>query len=330
MATDFHLFTAISSSARQLLQLLRCISFTDKAHIRIAPEGLRITTEDGSVMESFVFIEKSLFTNYTYNQVQPASSQDDPPESPHFQISLASLLETLNIFTLSDPNTAKRSDSLDAFAAHRLSRHTGIDAFTSHTAGICTIAYAGEGNPLSIHMTETGVTTTCDLTTYDPISNEEIPFARDAIALKTIMRSSSLLDAVNELSSLNPATITITATPSSTSQSTMSLHAVGPLGSVTVEFTTSTPSETPILETYTCHRKTSASYTFSLLKAAQRAMATATKVSLRIDEEGVLNLQFLIDVEAVGGGSGHTFVEFRVVPLVEGDEEAEDGDSDED
>jgi len=59
-------------------------------------------------------------------------------------------------------------------------------------------------------------------------------------------------------------------------------------------------------------------------------MATASKVSLRIDEEGVLNLQFLIDVEAVGGGSGHTFVEFRVVPLVDGDEDAEDRDSDED
>ena len=58
-------------------------------------------------------------------------------------------------------------------------------------------------------------------------------------------------------------------------------------------------------------------------------MATATKVSLRIDEEGVLNLQFLIDVEAVGGGQGHTFVEFRVVPLVEGEDAAAGDESDE-
>jgi cell cycle checkpoint protein len=299
MAPESNLFTAISSSSRQLLQLLRCISFTDKAHVRIAQEGLRITTEDGSVMEAFVFIEKSLFTNYTYNQSLPASSQDDPPESPHFQISLASLLETLNIFNLSDPNAAKRSEPSDVYAAHRLSRHAGIDAFTSHTAGICTLSYAGEGNPLSIHMTETGVTST------------------------------SLLDAINELSSLNPATLTITATASTSSQSILSLSASGSLGSATVDFSTSTPSDTPILETYTCHRRTSASYTFSLLKAAQRAMATATKVSLRIDEEGVLNLQFLIDVDAVGGGVGHTFVEFRVVPLVEGEDGAEDDDSSE-
>jgi cell cycle checkpoint protein len=326
---DSNLFTAVSSSARQLLQLLRCISFTDKAHVRIGQEGLRITTEDGSVMEAFIFIEKSLFTNYTYNQFLPASSQDDPPESPLFQISLTSLLETLNIFTLSDPNAAKRSEASEAYTAHRLSRHAGIDTFTSHTTGICTLSYAGEGNPLSIHMTETGVTTTCDLTTYDPLNTEEVPFARDAVALKTIMRSTSLLDAVNELSSLNPASITITATASTSTHSVLSLSAVGSLGSATVDFNTATPSDTPILETYTCHRKTSASYTFSLLKAAQRAMATATKVSLRIDEEGVLNLQFLIDVDAVGGGVGHTFVEFRVVPLVEGEDGAESGETDE-
>lgn len=54
-------------------------------------------------------------------------------------------------------------------------------------------------------------------------------------------------------------------------------------------------------------------------------MATATKVSLRIDEEGVLNLQFLVDVDAAGSGAGHTFVEFRVVPLVEGEDEGDDG-----
>jgi hypothetical protein len=40
-------------------------------------------------------------------------------------------------------------------------------------------------------------------------------------------------------------------------------------------------------------------------------------------------LQFLIDVEAVGGAQGHTFVEFRVVPLVEGEDGAVADGSDE-
>ncbi|MFS2037150.1 hypothetical protein ACEN8I_24205, partial [Polaromonas sp. CT11-55] len=71
-------------------------------------------------------------------------------------------------------------------------------------SGVCTITYEGEGSPLSIHMSESGVTTTCDLTTYEADRSEDIPFDRDALALKTILRSAYLLDAINELSSMSP------------------------------------------------------------------------------------------------------------------------------
>jgi len=79
-------------------------------------------------------------------------------------------------------------------------------------------------------------------------------------------------------------------------------------------------------------------------------MAVAQKVSLRLDEEGVLSLQFLIPVmdgtgggyggdgDESGGGNGDAaaaFVDFRIVPLAEGnedgenyDEETTDGDGD--
>lgn len=321
MALQTPLFTAVSSSTRQLLLLLRCISFADKAHIRISPEGLRITNEESSVMEAFVFLEKSLFTSYTYNQPAASSSQDDPPDQPHFQISFTALLETLNILALSDPAATKRPEQ-DAFASHRLARHSGLNAFTAHTSGICTITYAGEGHPLSIHMSESGVTTTCDLTTYEPYSSEEIPFARDAVVLKTIMRSSALLDATTELANLSPAILTLTAEDATSS---LSLSATGSLGSATVNLTTSTPSDIPLLETFTCSAsKTTASYKFSLLKAAQRAMAAATKVSLRLDDEGVLNLQFLVEVDAPAGGVGHTFVEYRLVPILESEAEGDE------
>ena len=49
-------------------------------------------------------------------------------------------------------------------------------------------------------------------------------------------------------------------------------------------------------------------------------------VPLRLDEEGVLSLQFLVEVEAAGGGGeGVAFVDFRIVPLVEGEGEGEGG-----
>ena len=50
-------------------------------------------------------------------------------------------------------------------------------------------------------------------------------------------------------------------------------------------------------------------------------MAIATKVSIRSDEQGVLSLQFMVEVE----GGGFTFVDFRFVPFIpeEGEDEEE-------
>ncbi|EMC98942.1 hypothetical protein BAUCODRAFT_53211, partial [Baudoinia panamericana UAMH 10762] len=320
MAPTPPLFSAVSSSARQLLLLLRCISFAKKALVRVSAEGLRFSCDEGSAMEAFVFLERALFTSYTYNAPPPPSSQDDPPPPPIFEINMVALLETLNIFGLSDPNASKKPGGYDDFAAHRLNRHSGINAFSNHAmgvTGVCRFAYDGEGSPLSIHMSESGVTTTCDLTTYEADSTEEIPFNRDDLALKTIMRSSYLLDALSELSSMNPTVINIIAAPPSRLGANISLSATGPFGSANVDFTTITPSETPVLETFYCPNKTSASFRFASIKAAQRAMSAATKVSLRLDSEGVLSMQFLVEVDA--GSGAVAFVDFRLVPLVEGE-----------
>lgn len=274
-------------------------------------------------MEAFVFLDKSLFTSYVYNAPPPPSSEDDPAEPPLFEINLHALLETLNIFSLSDHTSSHRSrDEYDHFTAHRLNRHTGINAFSNSALGvrgICTITYDGEGSSLNIHMSESGVTTTCELTTYEADTTEEIPFSRDCVAMKTIMRSTYLLDAITELSSVNPTNLAFQASPNTSVGTNLSLSASGALGSATVDFTTNTDSDTPILETFQCDARINAAFKFSLFKAAQRAMASASKVSLRLDEEGVLSMQYLIEI-ASGGGDGVAFVDFRVVPLVEGED----------
>lgn len=70
-------------------------------------------------------------------------------------------------------------------------------------------------------------------------------------------------------------------------------------------------------------------------------MTVATKVSIRADAQGVLSMQFMIEVEGQGGdgqrnagangapgSSRASFVDFRIVPLL--DEGSGDGDGDED
>jgi cell cycle checkpoint protein len=43
--------TAVSSSARQLFMLLRCIAFSNKAHVTISEEGLKLSVNESSTME---------------------------------------------------------------------------------------------------------------------------------------------------------------------------------------------------------------------------------------------------------------------------------------
>jgi cell cycle checkpoint protein len=45
------ILTAVSSSARQLFTLLRCVAFANKAHVLLTEEGLRFSVDEASVME---------------------------------------------------------------------------------------------------------------------------------------------------------------------------------------------------------------------------------------------------------------------------------------
>jgi cell cycle checkpoint protein len=59
-----------------------------------------------------------------------------------------------------------------------------------------------------------------------------------------------------------------------------------------------------------------------MIKAASEAMRLASKVSVRGDEQGVLSLQFMVEVE----GGGVSFVDFRFVPFLREDDEEDEED----
>lgn len=48
---DPPILTAVSSSARQLFMLLRCIAFAPKALVQIGEEGLKVSVEEATVLE---------------------------------------------------------------------------------------------------------------------------------------------------------------------------------------------------------------------------------------------------------------------------------------
>jgi cell cycle checkpoint protein len=217
---------------------------------------------------------------------------------------------------------------------------------------LCRITYDTPGAPLAVTLTEASIRTQCDLTTYEPEYTDEIPFDRQALALKVIMRGSWLHDAIQELSSTSPEKLTMYA-KTVRGKPFFALSSSGTLGSARVEFNNQpqqsahrTPASTNmnasesaadqaptnLLETFQLSDPDAvlrSSYKFSLIQKAARAMSVATKVSIRADTQGVLSLQFMVEVEAATGAAGSgkvSFVDFRFVPLME---EGEEGDGDE-
>jgi cell cycle checkpoint protein len=271
-----------------------------------------------------VFLDKALFTTFSCTIPEANPSEDEPnavqPDLPHFQISLSALLETLQIFGAADaanPRFSKPEN--DGYTSNiRPGRPNAFSNQVLGMAGVCRLSYAGIGSPFSIILEESGVTTTCNLNTYEPESPEEIPFQRDAMQVKIIMQARWLFDAVSELSSTSPSRLDITAFPSAPY---FSLSAVGHLGSATVEFS----KGRELLETFTVTDRWAQSYKFEMIKASAEAMRLASKVSVRGDEQGVLSLQFMVEVE----GGGVSFVDFRFVPFLRDEDDEEDETQDE-
>lgn len=278
-------------------------------------------------MQGTVFLDKALFTSYTY-RAPDVEDSNSSLEHPRFNISLPALVETLNIFGASEASNkfgggTERDEYASNIRPHR------INAFSNSAlgmTGLCRFSYASEGEPLKIILEESGVTTTCELVTYEAEGVEEIPFEKAALEAKIILQSRYLYDAVMEIShmtSMSSGPSSRLKIVASTRAPFLSLSAAGALGSAAVEFSKSRE----LLETFQVRGRWVQYYKFELVKQATEAMKLASKVSLRGDRQGVLSLQFMIEGEGVGS-TGISFVDFRFVPCVEEgedeDEETED------
>lgn len=339
------LFTALATSTRQLHNLLRCIAFTPQAEVYITPEGLKFTTEEVHAVQASTLLDKSLFSTYILSDTEDVI--------PPFKVNIVALLETLQIFGMSDAassNTHKNQGGgiTSSYAAAFQTPALGL-------GGTCKITYAQAGAPLSIIIEENGVRTTCEMNTYSLPNmydhDNEIPLDRNALVMKIIMSSLWLYDAVTELASTGSETVTVNA--SSLSAPFFVLEGQGgPFGDSSVVFDPdpsvagSRRKQPAATETFTVaapsgqRGRVMQKFPFDMIKKAGRAMQVASKVSVRMDRQGVLSLQFMIPstdmsnstsgalgtVTSAGSGA-FSFVDYRFVPLADG-EAADDEDGD--
>ncbi|KAJ7184396.1 Rad1/Rec1/Rad17 [Mycena filopes] len=235
-------------------------------------------------------------------------------------------------------------DGDDGDARGRRSSHGGgggggggnrsIDQYFGNAADKGTgmrMTYAGSGFPLTLLIAEdaAGPTTTCEITTYEAEPNLQLPFEPERMVLKIILKSSWLRDALSELDPScdkltfigNPPPETANANANgrqrqqpraATATPMLRIQAAGTFGSTEMDY----PDDRDVLETFECTRPVTFSYRFGHISRTLRALQSSTKTSLRIDDEGLLSLQFLMpSPRPKAEGASDAFIEFRCLPL---------------
>lgn len=347
--SDGPLFTALATSTKQLYLLLRAISFTSHANLHILSEGIRVTTEDARTIQASTLLDKSLFSSYLLQNPTDASVAP-------FKINILALLEVLQIFGSGDTNSTYRSSNGGITSTYAAAFNTPALGL----GGTCRISYADVGAPLSITIEEAGVKTTCQMNTYSLTNmydeDFEIPLDRTALVLKSILPSVWLHDAVSELASTSSDTMVVNVSSTSAPYFALEGHG-GPFGDTTVDFNPDSKNDhlsgssvrrkqPQITETFVVsapagsHGRVRQRYKFDLIKRAGRAMALANKVSTRLDKQGVLSFQFMVEaVDPNGVGNDGTFdmtassgrlsfIDFRFVPLLDQSDGEDDNEGD--
>ncbi|PNS15196.1 hypothetical protein CAC42_8197 [Sphaceloma murrayae] len=310
-------------------------------------------TEGGHAASIFLDSTKSLFTTYRLVPA-PSSSPPSTPPSHSFTLPLASLLSTLQILSTttspspSDPRSVTGPYASDtyshSFAAHRLTRHSLFSPSLLGTTGHVRLVHRSPGSPLELSVPETGgVRTTSQLATYiaddadadadADVRAGDIPFDRADLRLKAILPASVLGDAVQEIGALGPPDVFVVE-GSRTAPFLVLRGEGGSGGECRVEFGSEEgggggggAGRSALLETFLCEERVRGRYAFGTVRKGMNAMRAGSKVSLRIDGQGVLSAQFLVEMGDGQGVEEVAFVDFRVVPLFEdgGGDEGEDG-----
>ncbi|KAG5650882.1 hypothetical protein H0H81_010661 [Sphagnurus paluster] len=274
---------------------------------------------------------------------QGSEDAEDIADNVAFEVPLNTLIECLNIFgtagaastTASSTNKYKKwkkagedsdQEQDDDHGGRGKNGGRGIDSYFGSGPDKRTsmrMTYAGAGNALTLLLAEdaTGPTTTCEITTFDPEPHLELDFDNSK------MSSSWLRDALSELDPSfdkltfigNPPTEEVASTSNprqkkisrEVSKPMLRIQAAGTFGSTEMDY----PNDRDVLETFECIRNVRFSYRFQHISRTLKALQSSTKTSLRIDEDGLLSLQFLMPSPKPKGTSAEAFIEFRCLAL---------------
>ncbi|KAH9999066.1 Rad1/Rec1/Rad17 [Russula vinacea] len=327
---------------RHFGSLLRGVNFVDFATMMITNGGLTVFVDESSLVAAAAYIPAQIFDEFTYSPpIKPPSASPTPPEPSQteettmLEFPLRTFLDSLSIFSTGSATSASEGRAQnrrwvrdreqggdDDVPRGRIEAYFGAAA--GKTVGM-RLSYAGEGHPLSLLIAEGSAEPDAkfEITTYTAETQPDMSFDIEQTVLQLILKSSWLRDALSEIDS-SCEKITLIGSPpekgepvrrprATAARPVFRIHAEGAFGSTEMDY----PNDREVLETVHCAEPVSFSYRVAHIARAQQALQNSSKTSLRIGNDGSMNMQFLVSSPLAQGGTSEAFISFRFLPLDE-------------
>lgn len=153
-------------------------------------------------------------------------------------------------------------------------------------------------------MEEDGIVSKADIPTQEIKETLYFDFAKPKVMSKVVMLSEHLKDIFAEFD-LSSEVMEITVNKD---ENTLSFSTFGTAGDVKI----SLPKHSEIVQVFESHKTSKAKYPMSLLKTALKAIVMSDKLSLRMDNQNILCLQYMITFS-----EGNCFLEFYCAPEID-------------
>lgn len=279
-------FKARLKDARVLSNLLKSICLKDYVHVRITKDkGMMLMTETAKSLQAKAFITKGLFEDYEFVNGHEDGAEEEE-EDYDFSINASHVIECLDIFGHGSSAVSSAGHNSNASGAASAKTNTAESMHSTQ----CRLKYERGSDSLEILLEDKQVLTNCKFAIFDDYEIRPWSFVQDNEILgKIIMDSSAFSEAMLDYQNLG----SVPGNGSNNDHITFEFSVDGLiLKGMDIEVLIEKDGE--VVDFYNCGKECSFMYRFGLLQIALKMVGVSSKTSIRINDVGILSIQYML------------------------------------
>ena len=272
------------------------------ASVYMKANGLKMTVEDAKTFQANAFLDHNIFNEFTYT----------PEDDVGLNLNIPSILDVLNLFGAKNDYSDLTVQGQDA-QGQTVQGQTQTSMFSISPLTSLVLHYGKYGDPFTLWLEEDGLVTRAALPTRDLEETLMFDFTKPNLNTKVVLQADPLKELFNEIDlSGDYLEISVNADRNSFGFTTF-----GSSGDVFTEV----PNDSDMVHSFECRKTAKAKFPMTMIKYALKSIHMASKVSLRMDQQQILCLQYLIQFE-----TGQCFLEYFFTPQIETEVETQSDD----